>query len=66
MRKIGTSKYKYVTKVNQPTGGPKWRAKPNSVSWGTLHDSEREAALQIDRWMIRNGREPVNILKRSS
>jgi hypothetical protein len=64
MRKIRSSEYKYVSRVTRPTGGPKWRAKPTGVSWGTLHDTEREAALQVDRWLIRHGKEPVNILKK--
>jgi len=36
----------------------------NGKSFTQLHKTERDAALSIDRTLISQGREPVNILKR--
>lgn len=56
---IGKSKYKnvYVT-----TSG--YRAKLKRLKVDKHYPTEREAAIRIDTALIKNGEEPVNILKK--
>jgi len=45
-----------------------WRAKATTQTerLNTYHDTEREAAIAVDRFLIRHGLEPKNILKRKN
>lgn len=36
----------------------------NKQTFRSYHQSLKEAAIQIDKWLILSGKEPVNILKR--
>lgn len=59
----GSDKYKYVS-LYREKGGDKeiWAA--NIKGHGNRFKTEKEAALWIDKWLIKNGRNPVNILKK--
>jgi hypothetical protein len=70
-RYSGTSKkYRYVDKYvfKGDESIVKWKAKMqvDGHKTGRNYDSEREAALAIDKFLIGHGKEPVNILKRMS
>ena len=66
MKYLGGSQYKYVSK--QRLGGKiVWRGtffNKNGKGNGKSFPTEREAALYVDKKLIGNGKEPVNILKR--
>jgi len=56
------SKYKYVYKFLDASGGAHWVFKFAN----TRHvecDTERDAALRVDKALIGKGKNPVNILK---
>lgn len=56
---LGDSKYKHVIKT---TSG--WRARLTRLKVNKYYTTEKEAALRIDMALIKNGEEPVNILKK--
>ncbi len=61
MKVIGKSKYKYVSQIELSTG-VWWRGSINGT--GKSFRTEKEAAIYIDKKLIKKGKEPVNILKR--
>jgi len=62
---IGKSKYKYVT-CHKSNRELYWRGVffKNGYGNGKSFKKEREAALYVDKKMIEQGKEPVNILVR--
>ena len=58
-----SSQYKYVGKYIREKGVSKWRTMLPST--GFSFDTEREAAICVDKLLIAKGKEPVNILKRA-
>ena len=57
-----SSKYKYVAKVLGEKGVELWIAKYKcTLSFKT----EREAAIYVDKKLISEGKEPINILTRT-
>ena len=59
-----SSKYKYVGKYICEKGVVKWRTMISTT--GFSFDTEREAAMCVDKILIARGKEPVNILVRKS
>ena len=58
-----TSIYKYVRECRRVSSNAKvWSAKPPKLG-EVRFATEKEAAIYVDRWLIKNGLEPV-ILKR--
>lgn len=59
---IGMSLYSYVTHYKNKAGKDRWLGK----RWnnGRVFDTEREAAIYVDKQLIEKGREPINILIR--
>jgi hypothetical protein len=63
------SPFKYVKKfVSRATGDVHWQArlyiKGGGKATGKFYNTERDAAKAVDVFLINNGREPVNVLKR--
>jgi hypothetical protein len=61
------SKYKWVYELkNKRTGDVVYLARMYSghLEGKKMFDTERDAALAVDRFLIGKGKEPVNILKR--
>lgn len=60
------TKTEYKGVYEMPKGTNKFKAQMiiNFKQRRSYHDSLKEAALQIDKWLILSGKEPVNILKR--
>tara|TARA_Y100000389_G_C17315642_1_gene440298 strand:- start:378 stop:578 length:201 start_codon:yes stop_codon:yes gene_type:complete len=63
MKYKGKSKYKYVSQ-QELNGELVWRGVffKNGSGNGKTFKTEREAALYVDKKLIENGKEPVNIL----
>jgi hypothetical protein len=59
----GGSRYKHVQKRVDPNGVVRWFSKLSYRS-SKEYPSEREAAIAVDRTLISDGKDPVNILKR--
>jgi len=63
LKYIGMSiPYSYVTHLRDSSGKDRWMGK----RWknGKHFDTEREAALYVDKQLIEQGKEPINILVR--
>lgn len=58
------SKYKYIH-CKVMNNKEYWDARING-KFRCSYDSEREAAIAIDKYLISEGKEPVNILKKCS
>jgi hypothetical protein len=63
------SPFKYVKKfVSRATGDVHWQArlyiKGTGKATGKMFANERDAAKAVDVFLINNGREPINVLKR--
>lgn len=61
-RKYYPSEYKYVANMKQ-NGKDGWCVNMAGISKSTFN-TERQAAIAVDKIMIRNGKDPVNILVR--
>ena len=59
----GKSIYKYVLQIMKSNG--KYAYQMSVCGVCRVFDTEREAALKVDKVLIENGKEPVNILKRA-
>ena len=59
----GKSKYKYVLQIMKTDGTYSYQMSVCGVC--RVYDTEREAALKVDKVLISKGKEPVNILKRA-
>lgn len=57
------SKYQFVRKFKDPNGDFHWGFKFTNSTFVEC-ETEREAALRVDKALIGKGKEPVNILKR--
>lgn len=53
--------YKYVSMVEGERGRILWRCEYKCT---ITYDTEREAAIAVDKKLISEGKDPINILKR--
>jgi hypothetical protein len=58
----GKSKYKYVLQIMKKDGSYAWQMSVCGIC--RVFDTEKEAAIKVDKVLIDNGKEPVNVLKR--
>ena len=70
VKRYGPSKYKYVIKVNRDRNGRKvdiWRAFISNYRsgkhWSMDCDTEKQAAIEVDKAFIRIGKDPVNTIR---
>ncbi len=67
---LGKTDYKYVYKYKTTTqgrdGGIIYRTgyRKNNLSHGIIYPNDRLAALELDKFLLNNNREAINILKR--
>ena len=59
----GGSKYKYVVLYADEYGKERWFAKVRGFTTKE-YETERDAAIAVDKMFLSKGKEPVNILKR--
>jgi hypothetical protein len=62
-KRIGKTQYKYVYRVSYD-GIETYRAELSKYHYCKCFADSRIAALNIDKTLLKNGNEPVNILKR--
>lgn len=53
--------YKYVQLYHTKEGLERWHAVVGNVR--SIHDTEKKAVMQVDKWLIEHNKKPVNILK---
>jgi len=67
-KRVGGSQYKYVSEYRKKDGTSGWSAKMvNSKigkTGGKMYATEHEAAKAVDLYLIGQGKEPLNVLKR--
>lgn len=58
--------YVYKVKGGHRSIGTKiqYRAKVSFLKYESHHTSEKEAAIAVDKILIKNGYEPINVLKK--
>jgi len=59
-----SDKFKYVYKVSNRTGQIEYSATItiNRVRFNSRHKTERAAAIAVDRYLLENHKQPINIL----
>lgn len=57
-----SNKYKYISLYITKDGVEKWGVK--AMGNNKYFDNERDAAIEVDKRLIKINREPVNLLKR--
>jgi hypothetical protein len=63
--KYGKSQFKYVQQIATKTDKNYWMITLQGVQRKT-YNTEREAAIAVDKYLISKGKEPLNILVRKS
>lgn len=65
MKYMGTSeKYKYVSLLKDPKDQKIWyHGRPRNTS-GKVFEDERAAAVYVDKQLIIDGKDPVNVFKK--
>jgi hypothetical protein len=63
-KKLPKGKYKYVYSYKMPDGYIKYQSYISKYGWSKYHETERQAAIAVDKYLIFKGKEPVNILVR--
>jgi hypothetical protein len=59
---IPKGKYKYVYGYLMPDNSIKYQAKIKKYRWSAYFETEKEAAIAVDKLLINKGLTPVNIL----
>ena len=61
-KKLPKGKYKYVYSYILSDGTIVYKAYISKYRWSKYFKSERQAAIQVDKYLLNKGRKPVNIL----
>lgn len=63
-KKLPKGKYKYVYSYELPNGEIVHQSFLPQYKWSAYHDTEKKAAIAVDKFLINKGKEPINILVR--
>mgnify|MGYP003660147441 CR=1 FL=1 len=63
-KRLPKGKYKNVYSYKMPDGSIKYQSYISKYRWSKYHETERQAAISVDKYLILKGKEPVNILFR--
>jgi hypothetical protein len=61
-KRLAKGKYKYVYSYELPNGEIVHQSYISKYKWSAYHDSEKKAAIAVDMFLIKKGKEPINIL----
>lgn len=61
-KSLGVTQYKYVYKYITRNGEVFFRARLNTYNWTKHFECPKQAAKAVDLFLIKNGKEPVNLL----
>jgi len=63
-KKLPKGKYKNVYSYALPNGQIVHQSYISKYKWSAYHDSEKKAAIAVDKFLINKGKEPINVLVR--
>ena len=63
-KKLQKGKYKYVYSYKLPNGDIVHQSFIPKYKWSTYHESEKKAAIEVDKFLIGKGKDPINVLVR--
>ena len=63
-KKLPKGKYKNVYSYELPDGKIVNQSFLPKYKWSAYHDSEKKAAIAVDKFLIAKGKEPINVLVR--
>lgn len=61
-KKLPKGKYKYVYSYQMPDGTIKYQAFIPKYKWSVYLETEKKAAIEVDKFLINKGLNPVNVL----
>ena len=61
-KKLPKGKYKYVYAYEMPDGSIKYQAFIPKYKWSVYLETERQAAIEVDKFLINKGLKPINVL----
>jgi hypothetical protein len=62
--KLPKGQYKYVYSYKMTTGEVVYQSYITKYKWSCYHETERAAAIAVDKKLLFNGEDPINILVR--
>lgn len=62
--KLPKGQYKYVYAYKIKDGTIIYQSYIPTYKWSAYHNSEKEAAIAVDKFLISKGKDPINILKK--
>jgi len=60
--KLPKGKYKYVYSYKMPDGSVKFQSFIQKYKWSAYHETEKAAAIAVDKYFIGKGLKPINVL----
>lgn len=63
-KKLPKGKYKNVYSYELLNGDVVHQSYISKYKWSAYHDSEKKAAIAVDKFLISKGKEPINVLVR--
>ena len=60
--KLPKGKYKYVYSYILPDGSIKHQSFISKYKWSAYHETEKAAAIAVDKYLIGKGLKPINVL----
>ena len=60
--RLPKGKYKYVYPYIMPDGSIKYQSYISEYKWSAYHETEKAAAIAVDKYLIGKGLKPINIL----
>lgn len=63
-KRLPKGNYKYVYSYELPNGEIVHQSYLPKYKWSAYHDTEKKAAIAVDKFLIKKGKEPINVLVR--
>ena len=60
--RLPKGKYKYVYSYILPDGSIKHQSFISKYKWSAYHETEKAAAIAVDKYLIGKGLKPINVL----
>ena len=61
-KKLQKGKYKNVYAYEMPDGSIKYQSFIPKYKWSVYFETEKQAAIEVDKFLINKGLKPVNVL----
>lgn len=60
--KLPQGKYKHVYSYKMPNGTIKHQSFISKYKWSAYHETEKAAAIAVDKYLLQKGLKPINVL----